>query len=177
MVSSCLQREGRRKHNIEKVHNPSARSAPPPGRPTTYTPLSTTCLPSYVRSLPAFLSHSLSPRRLSLSALLLNALVMHAHVSRATDAPRYRPGRRQNDVESLRLRTGEHEMIIALHDSFTLVVVQQVCNSPPPPVVCLFIVGVVCCGCGRGCAWLSMLPILVVVNQKHPLAASLLLLW
>ena len=32
----------------------------------------------------------------------------------------------KNDVESLRLRTGEHEMIIALHDSFTLVVVQQV---------------------------------------------------
>lgn len=32
----------------------------------------------------------------------------------------------QNDVESLRLRTGEHEMIIALHDNFTLVVVQQV---------------------------------------------------
>ncbi|CBN74959.1 hypothetical protein Esi_0060_0081 [Ectocarpus siliculosus] len=34
-----------------------------------------------------------------------------------------------NDVESLRLRTGEHEMIIALHESFTLVVVQQDPNS------------------------------------------------
>ncbi|CAM9377919.1 unnamed protein product, partial [Choristocarpus tenellus] len=30
-----------------------------------------------------------------------------------------------NDVESLRLRTGEHEMIIALHDNFTLVVIQS----------------------------------------------------
>ncbi|CAM9854831.1 unnamed protein product [Ascophyllum nodosum] len=30
-----------------------------------------------------------------------------------------------NEVESLRLRTGEHEMIIALHDNFTLAVIQQ----------------------------------------------------
>jgi hypothetical protein len=30
----------------------------------------------------------------------------------------------QNDVESLRLRTQEHEMIIAQHENFTLVVIQ-----------------------------------------------------
>lgn len=38
----------------------------------------------------------------------------------------------QNDVMSLRLRTGEHEMMIALHDNFTLVVVQQVRREELP---------------------------------------------